>query len=266
MVDWTAISAIASAVRTVHEIFRDIPSKDRTPPPELVALPPEPPSNNPQPERYQVGLGRRHKFLRENILKLNPREMADLYGFERVAYLEDCEAGLDEFPTAAIQRLVQVFFVAPQYLQGEWKSPFFQSFRIIDSREDCRCFLEEEFRPVFLCGPDFQKNGYAYLVFSKFDQGYWRMIRSDTIGGFHSMGGGRSNIENLIFPMLNLKRRPSAVNMLNVDQKEWKDLQHRRWYNKGMHGYDGTVNIEAEDIFERWYKEAEALPEQQHMP
>ena len=163
MVEWSAVSAIATVVRTVHEIFRDIPSKDRTPPPELIALPPDPPSNAPQlqPERYQVALGRRHKFIRENILKLNPREMADLYGFERVAYLEDCEAGLDEFPTAAMQRLVQVFFVSPKYLQ-DGEAPIFQSFRFVNEREDCRRFLEEEFEPTFLCGPDFHKDGFAY--------------------------------------------------------------------------------------------------------
>ena len=189
MIEWAAVSAIATGVRTVHEIFRDIPSKDRTPPPELIALPPDPPSSAPQlqPERYQVALGRRHKFLRENILKLNPREMADLYGFERVAYLEDCEAGLDEFSTEAMKRLVQVFFVSPKYLQGEY-SVSFLSFRI-STKEDCHRFLEEGFTPYFLCCPDFHKDGLVYLVFTKLDEGYWRMITANNLGSFYSTGG-----------------------------------------------------------------------------
>ena len=99
-----------------------------------------------------------------------------------------------------------------------------------------------------------------YLVFSKLDEGYWRMIRSETVGGFYSSGGGKSNILNLIFAMLNLKLRYSTVRMYNVEQKEWEDLEHKRWYNKGMRGYFGAANIEAEEIFERWYNEADALP------
>jgi hypothetical protein len=62
MVEWSVISAIATVVRTAHEIFRDTQSTDRVPPAELPALPPVPPAT--QPERYQVGLGQRPMVIR----------------------------------------------------------------------------------------------------------------------------------------------------------------------------------------------------------
>jgi hypothetical protein len=159
-----------------------------------------------------------------------------------------------------MQRLVQVFFVSPKYLQ-DGEAPIFQSFRFVHTQKDCRRLLEEEFKPTFLCGPDFHKYGpvtygHAYLVFSKLDEGYWRMIRSETVGGFYSSGGGKSNILNLIYAMLDLKLWWTTVHMYNVKQKEWEELAYRRWYNKGMHVYNGGINIEAQDIFERWYNEA----------
>jgi len=183
--------------------------------------------------------------------------MADLYGFERVAYLEDCEAGLDEFPTAAMQRLVQVFFISPKYLQeGEEKASIFQSFRFSYEKEDCRRFLEEEFQPTFLCQPDFHKDGLTYLVFSKCDEGYWRMIKSNCYGSFYSNGGGKDDIHNLIYAMLDLNIRYSRARFLNFKQAEWETLLRGCWYNKGMLGYNGAANYEAYDIFERWYNEA----------
>jgi hypothetical protein len=257
-INWVAVNAVSTVVRTVYEIFRTIPSKDRTPPPELAVLPPDPPSSDLQlqPERYQVGLGQRHKFLRENILKLNPREMADFYGFERVAYLEDCEAGLDEFPTAAMQRLVQVFFVSPKYLQeGEEYASFFQFFQFWSDRQICRRFLEEEFQPMFLCHPDFQQDGLAYLVFLKCDQGYWRIAKTLDYRSFYSYGG--SGIFNLIYSMIKLKIPYSATQFRNVKQDDWEKLLFNRWYKKRRELLFGSsTNLEAMKFFEHWYNEA----------
>jgi hypothetical protein len=116
-----------------------------------------------------------------------------------------------------------------------------------------------EFEPTFFCGPDFHKYGHAYLVFAKRDEGYWRIIRSETVGSFYSSGGGKINILNLIHAMLDLRLRWTKVHMYNVKQKEWEELAHRRWYEKGMHVYNGGINIEAQDIFECWYNEAYEL-------
>lgn len=248
---WTAINASASVVRAVHEILRDIPSKDRTPPAELLPLPPDLPSTVPQPERYQVGLGRRHRFLREKILKLNPRKMAYFYGFERVSYLEDCEAGLDEFPTAAMQRLVEVFFVSPEYLQEGGEHSFFQTFDFWNNRQLCRRFLEEEFEPTFLCHPDFCE-ALTYLVFSKCDQGYWRIAQTLDYRSFYSYSG--SGIFDLIYSMIKLKIPYSAAKFRTVNQDDWEKLGGR-WYKQRI-PIAFAKHHEAIELFKGWYNEA----------
>lgn len=253
MIDWSAVSAVTDLYQTAKEIFCSISFRKQ----EVRTTPPIPILEQ-QIERYQEILGKRHKHLRENILHLNSRQMSDFYGFEKVSYLEDCEAGLDEFPTESIKRLVQVFFVRPEYLQ-EGITPIFQSFDIISTRDDCRRLLEQEFKPYFLCSPTFEENGYVYLVFWKQDEGYWRMIQSNTVGSFYSSGGGAQNIFNLIYSMLDLNLSPDWMNIsfLNVDSSEWKELSKGCWYNKGMSRYLGAANHQAREIFESWFNNAQ---------
>ena len=250
MVDWNTVSGVANLYRLVKEIFQDTSSYTQ----ESQNAIDVPPVKEPK-ERYQVTLGRRHKLLRESILDLNPREMSDFYGFEKVSFLEDCEAGLDEFPTDSIKRLVEVFFIRPKYLQ-ESQSPIFQNFNIISTQEDCIQLLSQEYNPYFLCGPNFSHDGEAYLVFWKQEQEYWRMIRSNARGGFYSLGGGAKNVHNLIDAMLDLSIDPhwSNISFLNVGSEEWEKLKEGCWYNKEMRGYSGAANHEARDIFEDWYK------------
>ena len=257
MIDWSAVQGVTAIVQSVHQIFGNTLTnrrKDSTTSSETLIG--QQVDNEESVERYQVLLGRRHKFLREEILLLNPRQMSDFYGFEKVAYLEDYENGLDEFPTESIKRLVQVFFIRPEYLQ-ESREPIFTSFDIISKREDSIRLLEQEFKPYFLCSPNFDKDGEAYLVFHKEDDGYSRMIKSNTVGGFYSSGGGANNVHTLILTMLNLDLNPDKlyIPFLNVKLDEWKKLETGCWYNKNMGGYVGAANNTARDIFEKWFKD-----------
>jgi hypothetical protein len=134
----------------------------------------------------------------------------------------------------------------------------FLTFRF-STKEDCHRFLKEGFTPYFLCCPDFHKDGLAYLVFTKLDEGYWRMIRSSNYGGFYSTGGGKADIHNLIYSMLDLDIPYSEIHAVTVKQKEWENLLHGCWYNKEMIGYSGAANFDAIEIFISWYKEAYKL-------
>lgn len=252
MIDWSTVSGVADLYQLVKDIFRSTSSHNAQTSPMLTTPPPQE-----QVERYKTGLGRRCEFLRE-VLKLNPRQMADFCGFEKTDYLHDCEAGLDEFPTAAINKLVQVFFIRLEYLQ-EGKDHIFQDFDIVSTKKDCHRFLEQGFRPYFLCSPNFEEYGDAYLVFWKQDEGYWRMITSNYVGNFYSSGGGANNIYNLIDSMLDLHIRPSWSNIsfLNVCPEEWDLLEKGCWYNKEMRGYVGAANYQARDIFESWFEKAQ---------
>jgi hypothetical protein len=257
--DWSAVSGIISgSIDLFHFVKEHIPrtsSPKKEVPPTLVSLPLE--EEQEEGEPYETQLGRHHKFLRKNILKLNPREMANFYGFEKAKQLEECEAGLEEFPTKAIKKLEDFFFINPNYLQ-EGENLIFQSFTSYP-RADCRRFLEQEFYPYFLCAPSFQKDGLAYLVFWKEDKGYRRMIRSCTEDSFYS-GGSANSICSLIHSMLdlNVDLYRSEISYLNVSEEEWEKLSNLSWYNKGMLGCRGNANNEAREIYERWFGEFQA--------
>jgi hypothetical protein len=218
-----------------------------------------------QIERYQTTLGKRHKHLRENILKLNLREMSDFYGFVKTSDLEDYEAGLDEFPAVSIKKLEDSFFIRSKYLQ-EGGDFIFKKFEIISGTKDCKYFLEQDFTPYFLCDPDFKNTGGAYLVFSKKENEYWQMISSKAEGGFFSSGGGRNNVYNFIKPFLErsidlrliqyIEPNPwlydPKIHFLDVKNEEWHNLDWSCWYSKGMSCYPGAANHDAEHIFHKW--------------
>jgi hypothetical protein len=160
-----------------------------------------------------------------------------------------------------MQRLVQVFFVSPKYLQeGEENSPIFQTFRFNYDKDICRRFLEENFKPVFLCRPDFRDSEMrpAYLVFTKWDDGYWRSAQSIDYTCFHSnyeYHNGLNHLNAFISTLLDRNMRNFTPSCFDIEQKEWETLQHSCWYNKGMREYPKFLGYHAWDILECAYKE-----------
>lgn len=207
-------------------------------------------------ERYKESLGKRHRYIREKILQLSLPALAALYDFKKVSFLEKCETGKKELPNTAIEKLEQFFFINSRYLL-EGKEPIFQPFDIVSNRKDCRNLLEQGFSPYFLCSPDFEQDGCAFLVFWKEDNNYGRARQSKQPGSFYSSGGGRNNIHNMIYAMLDLGFKPSDVLLLNVRHEEWDRLGRGCWYSKNNPGYAGPANHKAQDIFEDWYSSAQ---------
>jgi hypothetical protein len=247
----TFAEMVSTLYRLGKEVLKDVYSPRQ---PILIVENEEPPDNS--FERYQAQLGQRHKFLREEILHLNRREMCDFYGYEKTSFLEDCEAGLDEFPTESMQRLSNTFFVSPEFLQGMTDS-IFQRFSI-HSSEDSMRFLNDGFQPQFLCDPNFNETGYVYLTFYKKEREIWRTIRSNTVGSFHSNEGGALSIFYFIYAMLD-SHCSSPILFADVSPDEWEELKHGAWYNKGMIGYSGKANCKASDMFEEWVKSAKKI-------
>lgn len=196
--------------------------------------------------------------------------MSNFYGFETTSYLEKYEDGVDEFPNEFIEKLVKVFFINPEYIQ-EGINPIFRTFDIRDKQDDCRHYLEQDFNPCFLCSPNFTRHGCAYLVFWKEDKGYLRIISSEdkrylrmivagNVNSFYSSGRkGTQIIYNLIYAMLDLNLNPDSlyIPFLNTGSDEWERLDHDCWYSEKIGGYVGTLNNEAQDIFERWFKQVQ---------
>lgn len=249
MFDLKIISDIATFYRLGKEVLKDLRSSPGEPLRPQIEHNYNDDSNNLN-ERYQVKVGKRHKFLREEILNLNPREMSDFYGFEKVSFLEDCESGVDEFPRDSIGKLIETFFIEPKYIQ-EGRYSIFKQFDVVSSKNDCQKFLADGFHPQFLCDPDFQKTGFVHLVFYKKDQEIWRTISSNADGSFQSNGGGAWNIYHFIYAILDVGYG-SYISFVNVSAEEWKKLDNASWNNKGMLGYSGKANHQAVDMFNEW--------------
>jgi hypothetical protein len=206
--------------------------------------------------KFSVELGKRHRRLRENILGINPRRMADFYGFEKVAQLEACERGDDEFPTAAIKKLREFFFVSREYLEGEYKQVF-DSFDVTCSADDCKKFIGEGFHPFLLCLNEDREHLWCWLVFHKEQDGFDRIITANSHGYFASTGGGKSNVMRLIEAAHHHSLTPYDISVQRADRKVWDRLESWTFYQKGLGGGGGLrgPDDDGQDCFLAWWKE-----------
>jgi len=259
------LSGLGALYQPTKDLFHSISSRNQ----EVSTRLPAHPIEQQTEQHYQEILGQRHKDLREDILGLSLREMSNLYGLEKASYLKAYEDGADELPNEFIEKLVQIFFVSPEYIQ-EGINPVFRTFDNYNGRNDCLDYLEQNFKPYFLCSPSFEEDGYAYLVFwkedkgyqriiSSDDKGYRRIIRADYISCFHSNNGGAISIHNFIEAMLDLNLNPDwlYISFLNVSSDEWQKLSECRWYEQKLLGGSGEVNSKARDIFEKCFKKVQ---------
>ena len=115
--------------------------------------------------------------------------------------------------------------------------------------------MSDGFQPQFLCEPNFKKTGYVYLTFNKKEKEIWRAISSNTVGSFHSNGGGATNNYNFIYALLDICH-DYYISFVDVTPEEWKRLEEGSWYNKGMLGYSGKANHHASDMFDNWVRSA----------
>lgn len=202
--------------------------------------------------KFSVELGKRHRHLREKVLQINPRRMADFYGFEKVAQLEACERGDDELPTAAVNKLCEFFFVNRAYLE-EGSSEFFQAFDVMVSSDDCGRLLEQGFTPHLLIDERDLHDLYCYIVFEKAEAGFHRVIVSNTDGYLRSNGGGKQNIMHLILAMKRRGLLSRDAFIQKVGEGIWTRLEAKTYYASGDFVFHGP-NHEARDIFDAWFE------------
>jgi hypothetical protein len=182
VIDWAAISGIADIIQLVKGMRIFSPGE------KIILVEETPVINN---ERYQSVLGKRHRYVREEVLQFHPREMANFYGFEKVAFLEDCENGVDEFPTESIKKLIKTFSIRSEYFQDN-QNPIFNSFDIAGLSDGCKYYLEQGFQPYFFCSPVFDDFALTYLVFIKKEKEYCITTKSNSAislsGGYNISG------------------------------------------------------------------------------
>jgi len=204
--------------------------------------------------RYAVELGQRHKYLREKVLRINPRRMADFYSFEKVAQLEACERGEDEFPAGALKTLREFFFVKREFLEGE-DAGIFEPFEVTDSEGSSK-YPADGFSPYLLCLNEDRDKLWCWPAFYKEQDGFDRIITADTYGYFASRGGGKSNIMSFIEAVHRQGLDAYDVSVQKVDRAHWNQLETRTYYHKGMGGLRGPDH-DGQDCFIVWWKEFE---------
>jgi hypothetical protein len=207
-------------------------------------------------EAYRITLGRRHKNLRENYLKLNPREMASFYGLETVTELEIFENGDDEFPTRMLEQTVNFFFINKKYLE-EGGSQVFRRFEIYS--EEPQVLIDDGFKPYFLCSLNQRHWLYAFPVLHKIENRYSRTVVADVVSSFKSSGGRELNILRIIHAMLKKGLQWHNAGVLLTNFEIWESLENGTFYSKDMFkefGF-GSADFECQDIFQEWFTEQE---------
>jgi hypothetical protein len=203
---------------------------------------------------YRVNLGLRHKNLRENYLKINPRKMADFYGFKKVSQLEKYESGKDEFPQEKLDKLIEFFFVNRGYLD-EGQPYIFNEFFLYSSQPGN--LLDNGFRPYFLCNPEDRENLFTYPVMFKVEDDLGRVIRGDLLSSFASRGGGKRNIVKIIEAMIKRNMDWTVANVFLVSPEIWKELQNLTFYTQDIYSIADCPDRACEDVFIQWYEETQ---------
>jgi len=203
-------------------------------------------------EDYKTTLGKRHKFLRENILKLSLREMTEFYGFNSVSELEKYECGEQELPLEHLRKVERFFFLNPKFLElGE--KPIFEMFSLFDN--SLEILWNDGFLPMIACCQGFRDNLFAYVVLSKEENGFMRIVVSDVYGAFMSTGGGKLNLEKVIYEQVKRKISLDEISILRASESEWKALEAKSYYDKRLfHGF-GAADWDCMDIYAQWYKD-----------
>lgn len=212
------------------------------------------PRNNPviSEDSYRVKVGKKHKWLRENILQLTIREMANFYGLEEVSKVESYESGNIELPIKLVEKLENFFFINSDVIDGE--SPYiFKSFHL--SQPSIHELFEQGFSPKIACCPYDRGDLLCFVVMHKVESGFTRIVSSDLIGSFKSSGGGRMNIQYLIEELIIRNIPDYEVSILKTTEGDWKKLERNCYYDVGLFHRLGAADQECINIFSRWYSE-----------
>lgn len=203
--------------------------------------------------RYQTELGQRHRYLREKVLAISLRRMANFYGFDKAAQLEAYERGDDEFPTSAIKKLREFFFVSQTYLE-EGAHVIFDSFDNVCSADEAKRLLSDGFRPYILCLNEQRDDLRCWPVLHKEQDGFDRIVRGQGEGYFMSIGGGKANIIHIIAAMQSVGLSAFEAFVLRITRKTWQALDKGTFYSNGMMGFRGQDD-DCRKIFDEWWKE-----------
>jgi len=191
------------------------------------------------------------RFLRENILQLSLREMAEFFALDSVTSLEKYEHGEQEYPLPLLRKFEDFFSISQDYI-GEGDGVIFERFNL--SRETVRDYMIAGFSPLLLCCPTDREDLFCYQVFRREVDGYIQLRIANVRGSFASSGGGRMNITYMIESLLEMGLTEYNVRILKVSPREWERIEDGTYYNSSLRF--GFVDTECQDIFLDWFAES----------
>jgi hypothetical protein len=199
---------------------------------------------------FSLFIGKQHRILRKNVLGLTIREMADFYGLEKASVLESYEMGTEELPRKYVELLNSFFFINTEYLD-KGNSHIFKTIYVFG--EQLRVLLSEGFNIFFLVKTKPREGLYTYPILHKVENRYSRVI-SLNLSSFHSEGGGRYNVENIIRELIKQRIDKYKVPIIQVSEPTWNTLEADTFYCKNPLSL-GSSDFECQDIFDKWYSD-----------
>lgn len=247
---WTAAITALIAEITLHQ--KDRQAKERqmevTRNPADTAVPAEVAKN----DCYASIIGSRMKDIRERYLQLTARRMSEFLNLNSVTELERYEAGVDEYPLPMLRKIEEFFFLSRDYLEtGKYGA--FKAFSL--TAENVERFMRDGFTPYIACSPE-RANLFAYIAFSKKVDGYTRLAISNICGSFVSNGGGKTNIQYLIWALLEEGRSPYDVRIVTLSNDEWAAVASNSYYHESPFLRAGNADYDCIDVFDEWFKDA----------
>ncbi len=200
---------------------------------------------------YRYTLGKRHQRLRENVLKFSLRDMAEFYKLNKVTSLEEFENGKKELPLRYLEKIEKYFFIERGYLETG-QNRIFRSFYL--SQDSISKLMDDGLFPIIACCPFDRKDLFCYILLHSAETKFTRIIRSDRRGSFASSGGGRLNIQDLIYELLDREIPTYKVRVLETSRQEWEQLSNGTYYEKDIFCF-GYADTQCNDIFNSWYEE-----------
>lgn len=243
------LTALGTAIAAKHVSKKTSIEKNIIAPLEVEA--PQSPTM-PIPDSYSKSVGTRLKFLREQVLLLSLREMAEFLGIEVISTLEIYERGEAEYPLPLIKKIEEFFRINPRYIE-KGETPIFLHFQL--SPKSVNKFLQAGYTPILACCPNEMGDLYCYQVFEKTTNGYTQIAYTNLPGSFSSSGGGKSNIGYLISALLDAGKSPSAVKIVRVTAEEWQATSNGSYYSKPPYFHSGGLDWKCMDIFDSWFEE-----------
>lgn len=213
----------------------------------------EPQQNPPySADNYAKSVGSRLKSLREHVLQLSLREMAEFLDIYVISTLERYEAGEEEYPLSLIKKIEEFFRINPRYVESG-EGTIFLHFEL--SQESVSTFTRSGYTPILACCPSERDDLLCYQAFEKTTNGLTQLAYADLYGSFSSSGGGKSNIEYLINALLDENKSPSSVRIVRITSKEWQATSDGSYYSKNPYFRAGSADWECMDIFDAWFNE-----------